>query len=153
MQAKTILTAITLAAALTAGVAHAAAQPETPGSAFRVNTPRDAYTDGARISNRDGYTDGARITNRDGYIATRKVDPYLDGARGNDRRNPFYDGANAADSHPDLQVVARLDRTGVSASPERQADPYLDGARGNSPRDPYSEGARGANGSGEHFSA
>lgn len=47
MQAKTILTAITLAAALTAGVAQAAAQPETAANAFRVDTPRDAYTDGA----------------------------------------------------------------------------------------------------------
>ncbi|WP_354681766.1 copper resistance protein CopQ [Cupriavidus necator] len=153
MQAKTILTAITLAAALTVGVAHAATQPETAGNAFRVNTPRDAYTDGARIGNRDGNTDSARITNRDGYIATRKLGPYLDGARGNDRRNPFYDGANAAESHPDLKVVAGLDRTGVSASPARKADPYLDGARGNSPRDAYSDGARTANGAGEHFSA
>lgn len=128
MNAKTILSAVALAAAMISGAAQAAVQPDTSGSSFRVNAQRDIYTDGARISNRDGYTDGARITNRDGYIAARKVDPYLDGARGNDRRTPFYDGANSADSHPDLRLIARLDRTGIAASSARMVDPYLDGA-------------------------
>lgn len=96
MNAKTILTAATIAAAFVAGVAQAAPQKagEAYGYSYRVNdqrsaftdgariTSRDPYTDGARISNRDGYTDGARISNRDGLTASiGNRDVYTEGAR------------------------------------------------------------------------
>jgi hypothetical protein len=114
MNAKTILTAATLAAAFVTGAAQAA-QPsgEAYGYTYRVNDQRSAFTDGARIGNRDAFTDGARVTNRDGLVASiGKRDVYTDGARITNR-DGFTDGA-------------------------RTADPYFDGARS---ADVYTDGA------------
>jgi len=120
--AKSLLTAATLAAAFATGAAQAGTVPaDKYGYNYRV---RDAYTDGARSGKFDPFTEGARTgkfdpftegarastvagLDRSGVSAepARSADPYTDGARGNGKRNPFYDGARSG-----------------------KADPYLDGA-------------------------
>ncbi|CAG2147899.1 hypothetical protein [Cupriavidus plantarum] len=110
MNAKTILTAATFAVA--AAFASGAAQAQDPVDSTHAG---DRYGYNFRVNDaRDVYSQGARISNRDGYT---------DGARITNR-----DG-----------LVAGLDRTGVSAEPQRTRDVYTDGAR---TRDVYTDGAR-----------
>ena len=63
------------------------------GYDYRSGT-RDPYLDGAHINTpRDAFTDGARITNRDGFVATNtlpQVNTYLGDARA--KFNVFTDG-------------------------------------------------------------
>ncbi len=140
--AKSLITAVTLAAAFAAGQAQASGPKDSSfagdryGYEFRTNTnTRSAFTDGARTGKFDPYTDGARIVaglDRIGVSAApaRSVDQFTDGARAG-KFDPYTDGA---------RIVAGLDRTGVSASPARNADPYTDGAR-TGKFDVFTEGA------------
>lgn len=86
-----------------------------------VNSPRDVYTDGARIGQRDVFTDGARIGQRDAFTDGARIearDVYTDGAR-NAALDDRIDG---------VRTLAGMDRTGPSTPPARSADPYTDGA-------------------------
>ncbi|KWR83381.1 hypothetical protein [Cupriavidus sp. IDO] len=93
------------AALLIATVAAFASQ----AAVAAVNSPRDVYTDGARIGQRDVFTDGARV---------EQLDTFIDGAR-NAALNERIDG---------IRTLAGMDRTGPSTPPARSADPYTDGA-------------------------
>jgi hypothetical protein len=146
MNAKTLVTAATLAAALIAGYAQAAAPHLGTASAANAAGP-DLFTDGARGDVRDPFTDGAR----------GNVDPYTDGAHiaGMDRRGPssdparqrdtFTDGARGVDPYTDGARIAGMDRRGVSAppahAPDQGSDPYTRGGRSVQP-DPFTDGAR-----------
>ncbi|WP_420996821.1 hypothetical protein ACKI2N_028805 [Cupriavidus sp. 30B13] len=132
--AKSLLTAATLAAAFATGAAQAGTVPaDKYGYNYRVRDAYtdgartgkfDSFTEGARAGKADPFTEGARTgkfdvftegahgvtvagLDRSGVSAepARSADPYTDGARGNGKRNPFYDGARSG-----------------------RADPYLDGA-------------------------
>ncbi|TWG81690.1 hypothetical protein L602_000400000090 [Cupriavidus gilardii J11] len=127
--AKTLVSVAALAAAGFAGSAVAAGSSDTfagdkYGYVYRADS-FDTFTQGARAEGRNPFVDGAR-----------KVDPYTDGAR---KADPFTDGARKVDPYTDGARIAGLDRTGVSATPQRTADPYTDGAR---QFDPYTDGAR-----------
>lgn len=122
--AKTVLTAATLAAAFATGYAQAGTVPaDHYGYNFRTGE-RSAFVDGARGNGpRNPFVDGARAGERNAFVdgaRAGKVDPYTDGAR----------------------IVAGLDRTGVSATPQRSVDPYTDGARAGGKFDPFTDGAR-----------
>ncbi|RDK08567.1 hypothetical protein [Cupriavidus lacunae] len=105
------------AALLIATVAAFASQ----AAVAAVNSPRDVYTDGARIGQRDVFTDGALIGQRDAFTDGARIearDVYTDGAR-----NAVLD-----DRIDGVRTLAGMDRTGPSNPPARSTDPYTDGS-------------------------
>ncbi|CAG2158417.1 hypothetical protein LMG31506_06356 [Cupriavidus yeoncheonensis] len=99
----------------------AAATFASQAAVAAVNSPRDVYTDGARIGQQDFFIDGARVGQRDAFTDGARFevrDVYTDGAR-NAALNDRIDG---------VRTLAGMDRTGPWTLPARSPDPYSDGA-------------------------
>jgi hypothetical protein len=100
--AKSLITAVTIGAALAGSQAFAAdhSQPRGEAYGYQYRTgERNAFVDGARVGKADPFTDGARSVisvNGESKLAQagRTVDPRTDGAR-TGKFDVFTDGANA----------------------------------------------------------
>jgi len=99
------LIATTITTTLLGASALAVAQPQQ-GLQDR-GVPADRYGYEMHIGKRDPFTDGAH--------GIRQRDVYTDGANGIRQRDVYTDGARGAAG----MNLAGMDRTGVSAPPER----------------------------------
>jgi hypothetical protein len=100
--AKSLITAVTIGAALAAGQAFAAEHTQPRGEAYGYQYrtgERNTFVDGARVGKADPFTDGARTVisvNGESKLTQvgRTVDPRTDGAR-TGKFDVFTEGANA----------------------------------------------------------
>nr|WP_311530194.1 hypothetical protein [uncultured Ralstonia sp.] len=78
-----IVSILATASLMASFAASAAVQVGSAQENSRIHSPRDPYTDGARVSQRDPYTDGGFSSQRDPYTSGQAVgqrDVYTDGA-------------------------------------------------------------------------